>query len=56
MREGQARSKGLGPVEIEATFRVEIADVVSHALSLAQHHGIDILDEIERKWLVRRSS
>jgi len=27
-------------------------DVMSHVLLLAHHHDIDVVDEIERKWLV----
>jgi NTP pyrophosphatase (non-canonical NTP hydrolase) len=56
MREGQARSKGHSAAEIDATFRAEVADVVCHILLLAHHHDIDIVDEVERKWLVRRDS
>ena len=54
MRQGQARSKGHSAAEIEATFRAEVADVLSHILLLAHHHDIDIVDEVERKWLVWR--
>jgi len=54
MRQGQARSKGLSAAEIDARFRAEVADVLSHVLLLAHHHEIDVVDEIERKWLVWR--
>jgi len=54
MRQGQARSKGRSAAEIDAIFRAEVADVLSHVLLLAHHHDIDIVDEIERKWLVWR--
>ena len=56
MRQGQARSKGLDAAEIDAVFRQEVADVLSHVLLLAHHHGIDVVDEIRRKWLVWRDS
>lgn len=52
MRRGQARSKGLSPQEIEAAFRAEVADVLSQILLLAHHHGIDVVEEVRRKWLV----
>ena len=52
MREGQARSKGLNAAELDAIFRAEVADVLCQALLLAHHHGIDVVDEIERKWFV----
>ena len=54
MRQGQARSKGRSVAEIDTTFRAEVADVLSHVLLLARHHGIDVVDEIERKWFVWR--
>jgi NTP pyrophosphatase (non-canonical NTP hydrolase) len=51
-RQGQARSKGLGAAEIDAMFRAEVADVLSHVLLLTHHHGIDVVEEVARKWLV----
>jgi NTP pyrophosphatase (non-canonical NTP hydrolase) len=56
MREGQARPKGRSAAEIDAIFRAEVADVLSHVLLLAQHHGIDIVDEVTRKWLIRQDA
>lgn len=53
MREGQARPKGRSAAEIDAIFRAEVADVLSHVLLLARHHDIDIVDEVTRKWLIR---
>jgi NTP pyrophosphatase (non-canonical NTP hydrolase) len=53
MRHGQARSKGLSGAEIEAAFRAEVADVLGQILLIARHHDIDVVDEIERKWLLR---
>jgi NTP pyrophosphatase (non-canonical NTP hydrolase) len=54
MRQGQARSKGLTTAEIDAVFRAEVADVLGQVLLIAHHHGIDVVEEIERKWLVGR--
>jgi NTP pyrophosphatase (non-canonical NTP hydrolase) len=54
MRQGQARSKGRSSAEIDASFRAEVADVLSHVLLLAHHHNIDIVGEVERKWLIWR--
>jgi len=55
MREGQARTKGLSIAERDTVFRAEVADVLCQALVLAHHHRIDIVAEVERKWLARRS-
>ncbi|HEY8719889.1 pyrophosphatase [Pengzhenrongella sp.] len=52
MRQGQARKKGLSRAEIDASFRAEVADVLSQILLLAHHHDIDVVDEIARKWFV----
>ena len=38
--------------QIEADFRKEVADVFCHILLLAQHHGIDLEQEVASKWLV----
>ncbi|OLT11505.1 pyrophosphatase [Pseudonocardia sp. CNS-139] len=54
MRQGQARTKGLTGADIDAAFRAEVADVLGQVLLLAHHHGIDLVTEIERKWLARR--
>jgi hypothetical protein len=40
--------------EIEERFRSELADVLCHVLLLARHHGVDVEEAIERKWLVWR--
>lgn len=52
MRSGQARSKGRSPEQLDADFRAEVADVLSQVLLLAHHHGIDVVEEVRRKWLV----
>jgi NTP pyrophosphatase (non-canonical NTP hydrolase) len=54
MRTGQARDKGLGAGEIDAVFRAEVADVLGQILVIAHHYGIDLVEEMERKWFVRR--
>jgi len=51
MRTGQARSKGQSVEQIEATFREELADVFCQLLLMARHHRVDLVSEIERKWL-----
>lgn len=52
MRAGQARDKGRSAQEIDEGFRAELADVLSHVLLMARHHGIDLEAEVTRKWLV----
>lgn len=49
---GRARSKGRSDDEVRAMFRAEVADVLCQVLLLARHHGIDVVDEVRRKWLV----
>jgi len=51
-RLGQSRTKDQSREELDTAFRQEVADVLSHVLLLARHHGIDIKHEVERKWLV----
>jgi NTP pyrophosphatase (non-canonical NTP hydrolase) len=53
MRNGQARTKGLTPEELDANFRAEIADVLCQLLLMARHHDVDVAAEVERKWLYR---
>ena len=53
MRNGQARAKGRSAEDLEAGFRAEMADVLCQLLLMAQHHGVDIEDEVDRKWLHR---
>ena len=56
MRDGQARTKGLTPDELDQAFRSEVADVLCQTLLLARHHGIDLDAEVQRKWLVWRDA
>ncbi|MFR9776170.1 pyrophosphatase [Micromonospora sp. MS34] len=53
MRAGQARDKGLTADQREAAYRAELADVLCHVLLLARRDGVDLLAEVERKWLSR---
>ena len=50
-RSGQARDRGLDPVELDARYRAELADVLSHVLLLAHHSKVDLEAEIRSKWL-----
>lgn len=52
MRAGQTRAKGYSAEEIDEQFRSELADVLCHTLLMARHHGVDLEQAIERKWLV----
>lgn len=51
-RAGQSRDKGRTPAELEDDFRAEAADVLAQVLLIAERFGIDLADEVERKWLV----
>jgi NTP pyrophosphatase (non-canonical NTP hydrolase) len=53
MRQGQARPKGHTAAELDDKLADEIADVLCHALLLAEHHQVDLLAAIRRKWLSR---
>ncbi|HEX3786537.1 MAG TPA: hypothetical protein VHW44_01645 [Pseudonocardiaceae bacterium] len=52
MRTGQGRPKGNTPQQLADKFGAELADVLCHVLLLARHHGVDLEEQIERKWLV----
>lgn len=51
-RAGQARDKGRSPDELDQNFRAELADVLAQVLLLANRFEVDLVDEVERKWLV----
>jgi len=51
-RAGQARDKGRTSSELETDFRAELADVLAQVLLLANRFGVDLADEVNRKWLV----
>ncbi len=50
-RSGQARDRGLDAAELDARYRAELADVLSHVLLLARHSGVDLEAEVRAKWL-----
>lgn len=52
MRTGQARSKGNTQQELDDRFGAELADVLCHVVLMARHHGVDLEEQVERKWLV----
>lgn len=49
---GRARHKGSTQEAIQETFAQEIADVICQLLLLAKQHNIDVVRQIESKWLV----
>ncbi|MEW2385426.1 hypothetical protein AB0873_25525 [Micromonospora sp. NPDC047707] len=51
MRAGQARDKGHTPEQLDEAYRAELADVLCQVLLLARHGGVDLVAEVERKWL-----
>ncbi len=53
MRQGQARRKGFTLAELDEKLADEIADVLCHALLLAEHHQVDLPATIRRKRLSR---
>ncbi|MBM7774700.1 NTP pyrophosphatase (non-canonical NTP hydrolase) [Actinokineospora baliensis] len=52
MRSGQARAKGHSRRELEDRFGAELADVLCHVVLMARHHGVDLAEQVDRKWLV----
>jgi hypothetical protein len=48
----RARAKGRSPEQLDADFRAGVADVLSQVLQLAHHHGINVVEEVRRTWLV----
>ncbi len=50
-RSGRARDKGRTDGQREQEFASELADVLAHALLIAERFDIDIATEIDRKWL-----
>lgn len=52
MYHGKARTKGKSREEIEHNLRMEIADVIAHALLLAHAHGVDVEQALNEKWFV----
>ncbi|KJL48688.1 hypothetical protein RS84_00855 [Microbacterium hydrocarbonoxydans] len=50
---GRSRDRGRTEAEREQDFRSELADVLAQVL-IAQRFDVDLVDEVSRKWLVRR--
>lgn len=48
---GQARSNDVDEHTLKCNFEDEIADVLGQILLLANHHNVDLISAIERKWL-----
>jgi NTP pyrophosphatase (non-canonical NTP hydrolase) len=55
-RAGQARDKGRTSAELEQDFRSELADVLAQVLLIARRFGVDLAEEVDRKWLVWKPS
>ncbi|MHA6631775.1 hypothetical protein ACU61A_40605 [Pseudonocardia sichuanensis] len=53
VRQGQAGPKGHTAAELDEKLAEGIADVLCHALLLAEHHQVDLPAAIRRKWLSR---
>lgn len=49
---GQARDKGRTREERDEDFRSELSDVLAHVLLIAERFDVDLVAEVERKWLV----
>ncbi len=52
MMTGKGRQKNKTAAQIKEDFNKEVADVFCHVLLLAQHHGVDLDQEVSSKWLV----
>ncbi|MBW8762524.1 MAG: pyrophosphatase [Microbacterium sp.] len=51
---GRSRDRGRAEVEREQDFRSELADVLAQVLLIAQRFDVDLVDEVDRKWLAWR--
>ena len=50
-KSGRARDKGRDHGEREQDFRAELSDVLAQVLLIAQRFDVDLVAEVERKWL-----
>lgn len=50
-RSGGTRDKGRTQGQREEDFRAELADVLAQVLLIAQRFDVDLVSEVERKWL-----
>jgi len=48
---GRSRDRGRTEAEREQDFRSELADVLAQVLLIAQRFDVDLVDELDRKWL-----
>ena len=53
---GQGRDKGRSAEELEADLQAEVADVLAMLLLFARHHGVDVDEALERKWVAYRAA
>ena len=53
---GQGRHKGRSAEELEADLQNEVADVLAMLLLFARHHGVDVDEALERKWVAYRAA
>ena len=53
---GQGRDKGRSAEELEADLQAEVADVLAMLLLFARHHGVDVNEALERKWVAYRAA
>lgn len=52
MRTGQGRAKGNTQQELADQVGAELADVLCHVVLMARHHGVNLVEQVERKGLV----
>jgi NTP pyrophosphatase (non-canonical NTP hydrolase) len=52
---GQGRDKGRSGAELQQYLEAEVADVLAMLLLFARHHGIDVEEALERKWVAYRT-
>ena len=53
---GQGRDKGRSAGELRQDLEAEVADVLAMLLLFARHHGVDVEDALDRKWLAYRAA
>jgi NTP pyrophosphatase (non-canonical NTP hydrolase) len=52
---GQGRDKGRSAAELREDLEAEVADVLAMLLLFARHHGVDVDDALQRKWMAYRA-
>jgi NTP pyrophosphatase (non-canonical NTP hydrolase) len=53
---GQGRDKGRSASELRDDLQAEVADVLAMLLLFARHHGVDVEEALDRKWLAYRAA